>query len=72
MAALQLEARQLASPGKRTLVCHERRGVVLFNVDGSLHAIEDECPHAGTGRRLGSRPGRTSRGPMALPGWSYP
>jgi nitrite reductase/ring-hydroxylating ferredoxin subunit len=47
MTALKLESQKIPQPGQRALVRHDGRSVVLFNVDGHLHAIEDECPHAG-------------------------
>jgi nitrite reductase/ring-hydroxylating ferredoxin subunit len=57
MTQLRLEPRQIPDTGQRTLVRHGGRSVVIFNVDGQLHAIEDECPHAGaalcTGRLAG-------------------
>jgi nitrite reductase/ring-hydroxylating ferredoxin subunit len=48
MSSLQLDPQKIPQAGQRTLVRHDGRGVVIFNVDGQLHAIEDECPHAGS------------------------
>ena len=44
-----IEIPQSAVPaaGQRTLVHHEGSSIVLFNLDGSLHAIENSCPHSG-------------------------
>ncbi|UUZ64597.1 Rieske 2Fe-2S domain-containing protein [Polaromonas sp. P1-6] len=57
MTPLRLESQKIPQAGQRTLVRHDGRSVVIFNVDGHLHAIEDECPHAGaalcTGRLAG-------------------
>jgi nitrite reductase/ring-hydroxylating ferredoxin subunit len=57
MTQLRLASQKIPPAGQRTLVRHEGRSVVIFNVDGQLHAIEDECPHAGaalcTGRLAG-------------------
>ena len=48
MTPLQLESAKIPQAGQRSLVRHDGRSVVIFNVDGHLHAIEDECPHAGS------------------------
>ncbi|MBS0454476.1 MAG: Rieske 2Fe-2S domain-containing protein [Proteobacteria bacterium] len=48
MSSLQLEPHKIPQPGQRTLVRRDGHSVVIFNVDGQLHAIEDECPHAGS------------------------
>lgn len=54
---LILEERQVPESGQRSLVRHAGRSIVVFNVEGRLHAIEDDCPHAGaalcTGRLNG-------------------
>ena len=34
-------------PGSRKLVRIDGHSLLLFNVDGSVHAIADSCPHAG-------------------------
>ncbi|MFL9868139.1 non-heme iron oxygenase ferredoxin subunit [Paraburkholderia fungorum] len=34
-------------PGQRKLVFSNGRGVVLFNIEGTIHAIDDSCPHQG-------------------------
>jgi nitrite reductase/ring-hydroxylating ferredoxin subunit len=34
-------------PGKMLAVRVEREDVVLYNVDGAIHASRDFCPHAG-------------------------
>jgi 3-phenylpropionate/trans-cinnamate dioxygenase ferredoxin component len=47
MTASRLESQKIPQPGQRALVRHDGRSVVIFNVGGHLHAIEDECPHAG-------------------------
>jgi 3-phenylpropionate/trans-cinnamate dioxygenase ferredoxin subunit len=33
--------------GARRLVFVEGKGIALFNVGGTVHALEDSCPHAG-------------------------
>ena len=35
------------APGQRKLAFINGRGVVLFNIDGTIHAIDDSCPHQG-------------------------
>ena len=35
------------APGKMLAVRVEREDVVLYNVDGAIHASRDFCPHAG-------------------------
>jgi len=45
---LRLESEKIPQAGQRSLVRHDGRTVVIFNVNGQLHAIEDECPHAGS------------------------
>lgn len=34
-------------PGQRKLVFVDGRSIVLFNVGGQLHAIDNSCPHNG-------------------------
>ena len=34
-------------PGRSRLVTLAGRRVALFNVQGTIHAIEDACPHMG-------------------------
>ncbi len=34
-------------PGSRKLVRTDGHSLLLFNVDGRVHAIADSCPHAG-------------------------
>ena len=48
MTPLRLESEKIPQAGQRSLVRHEGRTVVIFNVNGQLHAIEDGCPHAGS------------------------
>ena len=35
------------APGQRKLAFVDGRGIVLFNVDGTVYAIDDSCPHNG-------------------------
>jgi 3-phenylpropionate/trans-cinnamate dioxygenase ferredoxin subunit len=34
-------------PGQRKLAFIDGRSIVLFNIDGTLHAIDNACPHNG-------------------------
>ena len=35
------------APGQRKLVFIDGRSIVLFNIGGTLHAIDNSCPHNG-------------------------
>ncbi|SOE54517.1 Ferredoxin subunit of nitrite reductase or a ring-hydroxylating dioxygenase [Burkholderia sp. OK233] len=35
------------APGQRKLVFIDGRSIVLFNIAGTIHAIDDSCPHNG-------------------------
>ncbi|WP_439893817.1 Rieske (2Fe-2S) protein (plasmid) [Ralstonia sp. 25C] len=35
------------SPGLRKLVFIDGRGMVLFNIEGTVYAIDNSCPHQG-------------------------
>jgi 3-phenylpropionate/trans-cinnamate dioxygenase ferredoxin subunit len=35
------------APGQRKLAFIDGRSIVLFNVEGTLHAIDNACPHNG-------------------------
>ena len=63
MTAVLLEPQQIPQTGKRTLVRHDGRSVVIFNVEGHLHAIEDECPHAGAALCTGKLAGHVIQCP---------
>ena len=43
----RLDIADFPSPGKGVLLEIEGREIALFNVEGKLFAIDDECPHAG-------------------------
>ena len=46
-------------PGKSTSVKVGGRDVALFNVDGTIFAMDDNCPHAGASLGLGKLDGKT-------------
>jgi 3-phenylpropionate/trans-cinnamate dioxygenase ferredoxin subunit len=51
------------APGQRKLVFVDGRSVVLFNIEGELHAIENSCPHNGASLAGGQMEGRVLRCP---------
>jgi 3-phenylpropionate/trans-cinnamate dioxygenase ferredoxin subunit len=51
------------APGERKLTFVEGRGIVLFNIDGSIHAIENSCPHNGASLASGKLDGCVLRCP---------
>ena len=51
------------SPGQRKLVFVNGKGVVLFNVGGTIHAIENSCPHNGASLASGCIDGTVLRCP---------
>jgi len=50
-------------PGGRKLVFVDGRSMVVFNIDGELHAIDNECPHQGASIAAGKLEGRYLRCP---------
>jgi 3-phenylpropionate/trans-cinnamate dioxygenase ferredoxin subunit len=44
-------------PGGRKLAFVEGRSIVLFNIDGAVHAIENSCPHNGASLASGQLDG---------------
>ncbi|CAB3810013.1 Naphthalene 1,2-dioxygenase/salicylate 5-hydroxylase systems, ferredoxin component [Paraburkholderia caffeinitolerans] len=44
---VDIGAADSVEPGQRKLAFIDGRSVVVFNVEGSLHAIENSCPHNG-------------------------
>ncbi len=47
MAELRIQLPQPFSPGARALGFADGFQVLVFNVAGTLHAVENNCPHAG-------------------------
>lgn len=45
------------SPGQRRLVFVDGRSLVLFNIDGTVHAIDNTCPHQGASLASGKLEG---------------
>ncbi len=48
-------------PGRSTVVEIDGRKVALFNVDGTVHAISDNCMHAGQSLGYGIFEGKVVR-----------
>lgn len=44
-------------PGQRKLIFVDGRSIVLFNIDGTLHAIDNSCPHNGASLASGKLQG---------------
>ncbi|SCK37539.1 3-phenylpropionate/trans-cinnamate dioxygenase ferredoxin subunit [Variovorax sp. HW608] len=50
-------------PGGRKLAFIDGRSLVVFNIDGEFHAIDNECPHQGASVASGKLEGRILRCP---------
>lgn len=50
-------------PGQRKLVFIDGRSIVLFNIEGVIHGIDDSCPHQGAS--LGKRAARRLRAALS-------
>jgi 3-phenylpropionate/trans-cinnamate dioxygenase ferredoxin subunit len=50
-------------PGGRKLAFADGRSIVLFNIEGTVHAIENSCPHNGAALASGQLDGRILRCP---------
>ncbi|MFM0341557.1 Rieske (2Fe-2S) protein [Paraburkholderia fungorum] len=51
------------APGQRKLAFVDGRSIVLFNIDGTIHAIDDSCPHNGASVASGQLEGCMLRCP---------
>ncbi|RQH07167.1 Rieske (2Fe-2S) protein [Paraburkholderia dinghuensis] len=51
------------APGQRKLAFVDGRSIVLFNVAGSVHAIDNSCPHNGASLASGQLEGCLLRCP---------
>lgn len=60
---IELPTQSLPGVGARAYLRVDGRGVVVFNVEGALYAIDDSCPHAGSSLFRGSLSGRTLQCP---------
>ena len=50
-------------PGQRTCVFIDGRSIVLFNIEGTLHVIDNSCPHNGGSLASGQLDGSVLRCP---------
>ena len=50
-------------PGQRRLAFVDGRSVVLFNLEGDVHAIDNSCPHNGASLASGQLEGHVLRCP---------
>jgi len=55
---IALSAAQLPASGARAGLQIDGRNLALFNVDGTLYAIDDSCPHEGASLLGGDLQGR--------------
>ncbi|WP_160107125.1 Rieske (2Fe-2S) protein [Pseudomonas izuensis] len=44
---IEIPINRLPAEGQRILLRHEEKSVLLLNVAGTFHAIDDSCPHSG-------------------------
>ena len=51
------------APGQRKLAFIDGRSIVLFNIAGTIHAIDDSCPHNGASVASGQLEGCMLRCP---------
>jgi len=51
------------APGQRKLVFVDGRSIVLFNIEGQMHAIDNSCPHNGASLASGALEGCMLRCP---------
>ncbi|MGF6904590.1 3-phenylpropionate/trans-cinnamate dioxygenase ferredoxin subunit [Paraburkholderia sp. GAS348] len=51
------------APGQRKLAFVDGRSIVLFNIDGTIHAIDNACPHNGASVASGQLEGCVLRCP---------
>src|SRR5262245_50406463 len=58
MKRIEIPAAQVPVPGARSRVRLEGRDIALFNIEGTLYAIDDSCPHQGASLASGLLNGR--------------
>ncbi|SIT49583.1 Rieske (2Fe-2S) domain protein [Paraburkholderia piptadeniae] len=51
------------APGQRKLKFINGRSIVLFNIEGTIHAVDNACPHNGASLASGRLDGRVLRCP---------
>ena len=60
---VELPQSMALEPGMRAYFKIEDRSIALFNVAGTIYAIDDSCPHAGGSLFSGKLDGRTLQCP---------
>ncbi|MBT8769516.1 Rieske (2Fe-2S) protein [Metapseudomonas boanensis] len=55
---VEIPSEKVPVVGGRSLFRHDEKCVVLFNLDGTLYAIDDSCPHKGASLFSGKLDGR--------------
>ena len=55
---VRIPAERLPVRGGRSLFHHPQGIILLFDIDGQLHAVDDRCPHAGASLASGRLDGR--------------
>ena len=63
MRFLALEKQHRMHDGYRRVIALEGRNLLLFQHDGQIHIIDNECPHAGANLEKGSIQGGELRCP---------
>jgi 3-phenylpropionate/trans-cinnamate dioxygenase ferredoxin subunit len=53
MRHIALTDAQIPAPGKRALLRTDGLCIAIFNVNDTLYAIDDSCPHAGSSLFMG-------------------
>ena len=60
---IELPDSKIPAPGKRGFLFVDGKGIALFNVSGTVYAIDDSCPHSGASLFGGKIEGRTVQCP---------
>ena len=55
---IDLPQASIPAPGQRALLRWRDKTIAVFNVDDTLYAIDDSCPHAGSSLLTGKLDGR--------------
>lgn len=63
MRHVDLPEDRIPGPGQRSILNLEGKSIALFNVDDTLYAIDDSCPHAGGSLLVGKLEGRMVKCP---------
>ena len=61
---VELPEEKIPAPGMRGFLFVEGKGIALFNVAGTVYAIDDSCPHSGGSLFGGKLDGQTLQCPV--------